>query len=492
MEGKLVTDTEQNKDKSPKDAVTNSQENKTEPSSDLTSNSAPTKADPSTSGLPDFLKESSTPINLKETPNESKTEPSPTILPNPDKKEEKATENLVAVPEQNKDKTLEDKNLVANDDSKNPYVQEPPKFSLDDLPEPPQLDSEDFTDEKNNAPIDKAMQDTALPLPLVGDKKELAAVKKQDDKVHKDGLKIEDVPMPSKPKPKKGFLSNIFKKKVAKSDKKANPVKKEGFFSKMFKKKKISSSSTKALTEEKIDLAPLRDDAFAPPDLNDPISNLDPTMDKLDKKIDLNVLAEPKKENKLEPTTDKLDKKLELNDLEEPKKEEKLEPGANDEIPPDWLIEGEHYAESTPLTEVKGIGPAKEKLLKDAGIETAEHLIKHDHKEITKKTKIRKKHAKKILAAANKITNQPAKSGISQIIHELEQEKKAIEELQNSRIKDDNIIELEGHKDLMEILKKLESKRIILQKQEKELRDKEEKLSQHHEVYRKDVNYVSI
>ncbi len=53
-----------------------------------------------------------------------------------------------------------------------------------------------------------------------------------------------------------------------------------------------------------------------------------------------------------------------------------------------------------PLTDVKGIGPAKEKQLKEAGIKTANSLLKADLERLSKKVKISKSTLEKYVAAA--------------------------------------------------------------------------------------------
>ncbi|AJF62146.1 TPA: hypothetical protein HA239_06170 [Candidatus Woesearchaeota archaeon] len=155
--------------------------------------------------------------------------------------------------------------------------------------------------------------------------------------------------------------------------------------------------------------------------------------------------------------------------------------------------EGESYlAKTTPLTEVKGIGPKIEKKLKKAGIKSAEHLAAHDHVHIAKKAKIPISQAKKIVSHAKKITSSKAqrRESISDIIKGLEEEKKTLESAKDSEFRGEKIVDLEGHNEVVQVLERLESKRNELLNMQKKLEEKEKKLQGHDDVYRRDMDYV--
>ncbi len=66
----------------------------------------------------------------------------------------------------------------------------------------------------------------------------------------------------------------------------------------------------------------------------------------------------------------------------------------------DSKIPSKTTVKRVPLTDVKGIGPAKEKQLKEAGIKTANSLIKADLEKLSEKSKLSKSNLEKYVAAA--------------------------------------------------------------------------------------------
>ena len=190
---------------------------------------------------------------------------------------------------------------------------------------------------------------------------------------------------------------------------------------------------------------------------------------------------------------------------------EEAEHFRNDEME----LEGDHYIEEhkevkteseampitrTPLSEVKGVGPKRQRALKKAGIKTAESLAKHDHKKVAKKIKIPESHAKKIVSHAKKITkikkklSTPKKKkgqDITDIISSLETERKAIDRLKKQESMDeDKLLELEGHKEIVKVLEKLEKKRYELQNLQDNLIAKEKNLDGNKNSYRRDLEYI--
>jgi len=269
---------------------------------------------------------------------------------------------------------------------------------------------------------------------------------------------------------------------------------KKGFFSKLFSKKEkvekidmmksFDLPTPPAATEEKVDLAPLGDDTFAPPGMTPAVN---PTIEPKPVEAKQEEVEEPEWAKEGE----EYDRDSELLEEGEHFREQEM------------LEEGEKYLEEskTPLNTVMGIGAVREKKLRKAGIKTAEHLAKHDFKKFAKKLKIPHMHAKKLILNAQKVTRLKEKlkstkipkkeKGISDVIKELEEEKRTIDHLKKKdMLNEDKIIELEGHKDLINVLEALEKKRNELTKQEELLATKELKLSQHDDTYKRDVNQI--
>jgi DNA repair exonuclease SbcCD ATPase subunit len=167
----------------------------------------------------------------------------------------------------------------------------------------------------------------------------------------------------------------------------------------------------------------------------------------------------------------------------------------------EMTIEGENYLESeTPLPEIKGITKITVSKLKKAGVRSVEHLAKHDSKKLAKKTKLQLKETRKLIDNAKKISSINAKlksskakdtKGISGIIKQLEEEKTSLDKLQHESDKEhEKILDLEGHKELIEVLEKLEKKRIDLVTMEEKLADKEIRLKGHDENYKRDMEHI--
>jgi nucleotidyltransferase/DNA polymerase involved in DNA repair len=342
--------------------------------------------------------------------------------------------------------------LMADDNEAKP-IPEPPKFNLEDLPEPPTLNSE------NKAPNITGNTDTVIPPP---------------PDVNTPQASI--LPPPAK----KGFFSKLFGKKPKEE------------------KEDIAIPPPVILEEEKeevtVDLKPSTDDSFAPPELEN-ASEIE-----LPPQIDSSFEAEKSHETSLND----LNKDFEDEDwYEEGKnfqKEEERIKEAEKFREHEMLEEGEKFLEKIPVTKVKGVGPARAKKLKKAGIKHAGHLAKHDHKKLAKKAKIPEAHAKEIISNAKKIakirsrlkeTKIKSEQGISAIVKQLESERKTIEKLQKeSGLDEDKLIQLEGHKDLINVLEKLESRRKTLTEQEEKLAEKETKLAAHDDTYRREVEQI--
>ena len=389
-------------------------------------------------------------------------------------------------------------------------VSPPPNFELDELPEPPSLDNEpgfDLPDSKE------------MPVP----------VPKSVEKEKKPELKPIDVPkIEELPKKVDGFPKSP-KVEVKKQELPQMPS-----FDKLSKEfpepPKLDSKKLKPKIDAKKDIKPLPSRDKLSTELPEPPKlDMKPPSVKKDsnKKLDM-----PKKQSKSLFSMFKKKKKQNVK-LEEPfgfelpmyhdlpkgKDLETKQPVTEKE--PYWVKEGESYfreqemlneaqpflevkeedfqPKETPLNLVKGIGPMREKQLKKAGVKTAENLAELHHKEVAEKAKLPVTHAKKIVTHAKKITkikkrlkSSPKKEkNISDIIQELEQEKKAIEKIQAaSDINEDKLIELEGHKEIITVLEKLEKKRAELSDMQNKLEEKETKLQSHDEVYRRDKEHV--
>ncbi|MBN2367680.1 hypothetical protein JXC34_01580, partial [Candidatus Woesearchaeota archaeon] len=152
----------------------------------------------------------------------------------------------------------------------------------------------------------------------------------------------------------------------------------------------------------------------------------------------------------------------------------------------------------TPLSEVKGVGPKTEKQLRKIKIKTAEDLANTEHEHIVKKTKIPKHRAKKLVSHAKKVVKKAKKAtttaavkkptGISVLVQELEKEKEELHKLK--RRVPGQALAVKGHEEILELLEKLEKKKLELLEYENNLRDKEEKLDGNRETYKRDAEYI--
>ncbi|MEM4331119.1 MAG: hypothetical protein QW273_03900, partial [Candidatus Pacearchaeota archaeon] len=205
---------------------------------------------------------------------------------------------------------------------------------------------------------------------------------------------------------------------------------------------------------------------------------------------------EEKIETKTESKTDVNQSEVILSD-----REKEMEEEGEHYLEKEMEEEGEKYLEqTTPVSEVEGVGEKTEKLLKKAGIKSAEQLSMHHYKDLAKKIKIPEKSAKKIISNAKKIarirerlkqSKLREQKGISEIVKQLENERKEIEKLKRSKqTKEEKLIELEGHADLIKVLEALEAKRKELVAMEEKLAEKEIKLAKHDETYRKELEHV--
>ena len=414
-------------------------------------------------------------------------------------------------------------------------IPEPPKFNVEDLPEPPKLESDSFSPDKKDKEMevpDPVMTNTepgVIPPPPAledepkADEKPFSPddLKKPEDIASES---LSDLPEPPKKeeKKKKGLFSKLFKKKE-----KEEKVDLEPKMSDL--PDPAPSIETEPKKEEKADLGQMDDSDFAPPGAvpekeektEEPIKKEEPMPEMPDFENDSKEMepdwakeGEPFLESKSE-LEQKTPEEEPLPKIEETQKEE------------DWFKEGEPFVEEegtelpfgdeeqkeeveepqviekekkTPLSKVKGVGLKRAKKLKKAGIKTAEHLAEKSHKHVAKKAKIPLKHAKKIVKHAKKITKikqrlkatkVKQKSDIANVVKQLEEERMNLEKLQKKgKLDEDKIIELEGHKDLIEVLEKLEKRRQELVEQEEKLADREIKLSKHDDSYKRDMEHI--
>jgi predicted flap endonuclease-1-like 5' DNA nuclease len=444
--------------------------------------------------------------------------------------------------------------MLANEEK----IPEPPKFNDDPIKEPKLNNNIDISTPRNkliDIPVPKMQKgnsqlfnlnqkkdnvDTDFPMPPQLDINNIPE-KKAEEKLNLDGKledltksedkkaepKLDDLPMPPSFEVNDKKLENkLLEKPINLSGPKKEVKKsKKGFFS-MFGKKKKQQEVKEPVFEEL------------------PVMPELPVMSELNRDNEKENVSEFKKENVSEL---KLDDSLNKIDESMPKSDIPMPPSFNFEVKSDkpaWLEEGEkfrehemvveaeHFVESehqnkpmsvglkleqkiepekiefelepeskTPLSDVKGVGPKRVKLLKKAGIKTAEHLAKHDHKELSKKVKIPLSHARKIISHAKQITkvkrklktskSNKSKKNIGDIINQLETERKEIEGLQKRKDLDDvKLIELEGHKEIVKVLEKLELKRSELQKLQDQLSLKENKLDKHNSTYKRDIQYI--
>ncbi|MBN2368446.1 hypothetical protein JXC34_05500 [Candidatus Woesearchaeota archaeon] len=425
-----------------------------------------------------------------------------------------------------------------NEESTSKSLPEPPKFNLEDLPEPPKLelapskesavDVPEIHEKEIDVPGPSANTDAGIiPPPPISKKQEKEPELKTEAKEEKKTELVKDLKdepdlMKNLPEPpqlqqqkKGGFFSRFFgkKQKEEKIDLLGNAD--------MPKADMDDTAIKQEETEEKAsDQDTFGDEQFAPPNMipKGGSAKLPPIATNMPSPL---LKHEAKKEDgfdlKFKQEEAEAEKFLEKEELEEAedfrlKEEEQeaehfIEKEEMQEAEDFRLKEEEEEAEEfivsekkTPLSKVIGVGPAREKKLNKAGIKTAEHLAKHKPEHVAKKAKIPKKHARKIISHAKKITKikdklkntkKQAKKGISDIVKQLEEERKTIEKLENeSAVSEDKIIELEGHQDMIDVLKELEKKRSELEKQERKLSEKEMKLSKHDETYKRDMDHI--
>jgi hypothetical protein len=221
--------------------------------------------------------------------------------------------------------------MANNKQAKDKPIPEPPKFNLEDLPEPPKINLSEA-------------KDLSAPMSLLTEHADDASkdfdidLKNDFPEMKTDVSLLSQLPPPKAEK--KGFFSKLFSKKE-----KAEKVD---------MMKSLDLPAPPAATEEKVDLAPIGDDTFAPPGSRPEVPEAKPAQVKLE---------EPPEESK---EGEEYDRDSELLEEGEHFREQEM------------LEEGEKYLEETPLSTVVGIGAVKERQLKKAGIKTAEHLAKHD------------------------------------------------------------------------------------------------------------------
>lgn len=426
--------------------------------------------------------------------------------------------------------------MADSKDAKETHIPEPPKFSLDDLPAPPKLDMSDMSPGTSTKIPLKKEKDIPGPIPALkkepqdivpSEKTGLPSLKPAEAAKANNLANLPPFEIKSKstPEPKSALQEPDLLMGIPAPQKKE---KKPGFFSNLFSKKKKEEKAELSglplpkesgnLSEEKINLMPVNDDQFAPPELKSSLTaNTVPGLNV----PDFSATPELKKEEvKPADTMPSLDIPVSIPEIkkeEDPdwyKEGEKVlkesstkaaDAKSLDAVLSDkektMLDEGEEYIKkTTPLAEVKGVGPVREKKLKRAGIKTAEDLAGHDHKKLARKIKIPETHAREIITNAKKITRIKERlketkaketKGISQVIKQLEEEKKDLDIMQKKdKITEDKLIEIEGHKELIDVLQALEKKRKELVDQEEKLAQKEIKLSQNDDTYRRDMEHI--
>ncbi len=373
---------------------------------------------------------------------------------------------------------------------KDKSIPEPPKFNIESLPEPPKMDT---------------LKDKEMKIPSSGldEKKQIIPPPPQLQETQKpeEETKIEDLSSPKKD------LNEDFLQELPPPPMLEKEEKKKGFFSRFFKRKQKEEEEKidlfKPLSEEPIDipisqeteeqpsLDSMSDFAFAPPDMKPQTLETKEDLSSDSTNFNLPDLPEMKTSSDEQIGEEKLMQR----------EDEMYEEGEHFVREEEMLEEGEAYIEkTTPLQNVKGIGEAREKKLKRAGIKTAEHLLKYDFKTLSKKIKIPESQAKSLISNAKKITNIKQKlkktkikdeKGISEVIKQLETERRKIDIMKKSeQFDEDKIIELEGHEELVGVLEALEQRRKELSLQEQKLTEKEIKLSTHDETYRREIEQI--
>ncbi len=404
-------------------------------------------------------------------------------------------------------------------------IPEPPKFNVEDLPEPPKLEPDSFNPDKKKKEMDipdpPVMTNTESGIipPPPALENEVKTEEKSSSNLDKQDVASEplsNMPKPPKKQEKKGFFSKLFKKKEKEEKIDLEP--------------KVSdlpepSPSVETQKEEKVDLGQVNDSDFAPPGITQEKEKLEepaqeesmPEMPDFEsdsgddwvKEAEPFLEKEPVQKNpETEEALPEIEEKADEDwvkeaepFLEKELKEEGSElPFGDQELKEEEVEEPPIIEKKTPLSKVKGVGPKRAKKLKKAGIKTAEHLAQAHHKHVAKKAKIPEKQAKKIVKHAKKITQiktrlkatkAKQKSDIANVVKQLEEERLNLERLQKKgKLDEDKIIELEGHKDLIEVLQKLEKKRQELVEQEEKLAEKEIKLSKHESTYKRDLEHI--
>ncbi|MBN2422766.1 hypothetical protein JXB41_06055 [Candidatus Woesearchaeota archaeon] len=266
--------------------------------------------------------------------------------------------------------------------------------------------------------------------------------------------------------------------------------KKPGFFSNLFKKK------AKKRPGKNIVLPP-PPDLPKKPDLSIEKESVEtkPKIEDMPPFEDISSLPD-----EIKPLETKEGWEEEKGDIEETEKELHEEGLIKSDFKLKELPLKEKPAEPTPLTKVKGVGrKTAEELKKKLKVKSAEELAEHTHTHIAKKTKLTKKQAKKIITHAKKIAKKKKaikpgklKSGKSKnildLISEIEKEKEQIDKLKKEDVK--NLPDMRGYGDILQLMEKLEKKKLELLDYEKQLRSKEIKLDTADKTYKRDANYL--
>ncbi len=364
--------------------------------------------------------------------------------------------------------------MVEQKENKENSIPEPPKFNLKDLPEPP----------KFSTSVPPSKQNSNVPdIPMPSGFDNLTKAKPE---------LISNIPKIEEPKvilQEQDLLKNALKPAI-------ETPKKKGFLANLFKKKEKNDTHTLSLppTDKKGDQLSLSSGAADTPYMPPPpkFEDMDPISPEFTQDI-----QEPKSILDLRESTTTA---LKIN----PDKEQGMLQEAENFREEEMLEEGKKYLESPiPIGNVKGIGPAREKKLKRLGIKTAEHLAGHDYKSLSKRTNIPEAHARDIIKNAKKLakaarikqdfdnTKVKEEKGISEVVKELEQERREIEHLEKKGdVTEEKIVEIEGHNDLIKVLEALEKKRKQLLSMEEKLTQKEMALGQHDENYKKDIEQI--
>lgn len=441
-------------------------------------------------------------------------------------------------------------------------ISEPPKFDLDDLPEPPKLNDSNLETDiptisprsidipeaktiepiKENFPLPPQLDNLSKEVPIKNEETKLPEkirFPSEVNKIQDDLPRKIDLPKIDTNDTSLATPPIINEKAIVKQKQK------KGFFSMFRNKKKLGINDLPSLEMppvpiEKTNLTnnPIKPDKNLPipPSFNKLSSDIKmPVPPTLDGTI---INSSKQMDNQKDNENSNLSKSTNLpniTNLDEHK--DFMPPSMKLETPiPVWIKEGEEFRENelldeaqnflateleqegkdflenemkqeaedfikkeTPLSQVKGVGPKRAKILKKAGIKTAEHLALKNHKKLAEEIKIPESHAKRIVNHAKKITkiknqlkskSKSKDKSISDVIKQLETERKEIDKLQKEDINEDKIIELEGHKEIIKVLEKLEGKRNELNQLQKSLEEKELKLDGHKDSYKRDFDYI--